>query len=91
MSARAAVEAPGIALPAAVDTVLAVSAARQVGAGSAVADVGMQVGGALGTAVSGSVIATSTATTCLRLRRCRARPGTPYASRCRAPPRSPGS
>ncbi|MGA5452723.1 MFS transporter [Streptomyces umbrinus] len=48
----------GIALPAAVDAILAVSAARQAGAGSAVADVGMQVGGALGIAVSGSVIAT---------------------------------
>jgi EmrB/QacA subfamily drug resistance transporter len=48
----------GIALPAAVDAILMVSAARQAGAGSAVADVGMQVGGALGIAVSGSVIAT---------------------------------
>lgn len=48
----------GIALPAAVDAILVVSAARQAGAGSAVADVGMQVGGALGIAVSGSVIAT---------------------------------
>ncbi|PSM39897.1 hypothetical protein C6Y14_28860 [Streptomyces dioscori] len=48
----------GIALPAAVDAILAVSAARQAGAGSAVADVGMQVGGALGIAVSGSIIAT---------------------------------
>ncbi|MGW3647545.1 MFS transporter [Streptomyces sp. NPDC000878] len=48
----------GIALPAAVDAILAVSNARQAGAGSAVADVGMQVGGALGIAVSGSVIAT---------------------------------
>ncbi|MBK3562680.1 MFS transporter [Streptomyces sp. MBT62] len=48
----------GIALPAAVDAILVVSAARQAGAGSAVADVGMQVGGALGIAVSGSVITT---------------------------------
>ncbi|WP_406500175.1 DHA2 family efflux MFS transporter permease subunit [Streptomyces sp. NBC_00846] len=48
----------GIALPAAVDAILVVSAARQAGAGSAVADVGMQVGGALGIAVSGSVIST---------------------------------
>ncbi|WP_062214442.1 MFS transporter [Streptomyces sp. NBRC 109706] len=48
----------GIALPAAVDAILVVSAARQAGAGSAVADVGMQVGGALGIAVSGSLIVT---------------------------------
>ena len=48
----------GIALPAAVDAILVVSAARQAGAGSAVADVGMQVGGALGIAISGSVVTT---------------------------------
>lgn len=48
----------GIALPAAVDAILVVSAARQAGAGSAVADAAMQVGGALGIAVSGSLIAT---------------------------------
>lgn len=48
----------GIALPAAVDAILIVSADHQAGAGSAVADVGMQVGGALGIAVSGSVVAT---------------------------------
>ncbi|WP_329553639.1 MFS transporter [Streptomyces sp. NBC_00696] len=48
----------GIALPAAVDAILIVSADHQAGAGSAVADVGMQVGGALGIAVSGSIITT---------------------------------
>jgi MFS family permease len=42
----------GIALPAAVDAILVVSAARQAGAGSAVADVGMQVGGALGSVIT---------------------------------------
>ncbi|WP_067461034.1 MFS transporter [Actinomadura macra] len=45
----------GIALPAAVDALLVVSAEHQAGAGSAVADTAMQVGGSLGIAVSGSV------------------------------------
>ncbi|MEV6974454.1 MFS transporter [Kitasatospora sp. NPDC093806] len=48
----------GIALPAAVDAILILSSDKQAGAGSAVADTGMQIGGALGIAISGSVIAT---------------------------------
>jgi EmrB/QacA subfamily drug resistance transporter len=48
----------GITLPAAVDAILAVSDDRRAGAGSAVSDTSMQVGGALGIAVSGSMSAT---------------------------------
>lgn len=48
----------GIALPAAVDGILTCSADRQAGAGSAIADIAMQVGGSLGIAVTGSVAAT---------------------------------
>lgn len=47
-----------LVLPAVVDGILAASADRQAGAGSAIADVGMQVGGSLGIAVTGSIAVT---------------------------------
>jgi EmrB/QacA subfamily drug resistance transporter len=48
----------GIALPAAVDGIMTSSADHQAGAGSAVADIAMQVGGSLGIAVTGSIATT---------------------------------
>ncbi|MFI0942727.1 MFS transporter [Streptomyces sp. NPDC021020] len=48
----------GIALPAATDAIVMATPARQAGAGSAMADVGMQVGGSLGIAVTGSLLST---------------------------------
>jgi EmrB/QacA subfamily drug resistance transporter len=49
----------GMAMPPAADSILAASPANQSGAGSAVTDTAMQVGGALGIAVMGSVLTTS--------------------------------
>lgn len=49
----------GLCMPNAADTILAASPANQSGAGSAVTDTAMQVGGALGIAVMGSVLTTS--------------------------------
>ncbi|HEX5496658.1 MAG TPA: MFS transporter [Mycobacteriales bacterium] len=49
----------GLAMPAAADSILAAAPARQSGAGSAATDASMQVGGALGIAVIGSVLTTS--------------------------------
>lgn len=48
----------GIALPAATDAIVMATPARQAGAGSAMADVGMQVGGSLGIAITGSLLST---------------------------------
>ncbi|MDT0309567.1 MFS transporter [Streptomyces sp. DSM 44917] len=48
----------GLAMPPAADSILASSPAGQSGAGSAVTDTAMQVGGALGIAVMGSVLTT---------------------------------
>jgi Arabinose efflux permease len=52
----------GIGAPTSVDAILEATPADQSGAGSAVADVAMQGGGALGIAVMGSLMATSAAT-----------------------------
>ncbi|MFH8366941.1 MFS transporter [Streptomyces sp. NPDC018031] len=49
----------GLAMPAAADAMLAAAPSGQSGAGSAVTDAAMQVGGALGIAVVGSVLTTS--------------------------------
>ncbi|RMI38642.1 MFS transporter [Streptomyces triticirhizae] len=49
----------GMAMPPAADSILAASPSNQSGAGSAVTDTAMQVGGALGIAVMGSVLTTS--------------------------------
>ncbi|WP_455361672.1 MFS transporter [Streptomyces sp. SYSU K21746] len=49
----------GLAMPASADAMLAAAPAGQSGAGSAVTDTAMQVGGALGIAVVGSVLTTS--------------------------------
>lgn len=49
----------GFGAPTSVDTILAATPADQAGAGSAVADVAMQGGGALGIAVMGSVVVSS--------------------------------
>lgn len=49
----------GLAMPAAADAMLAAAPAGQSGAGSAVTDASMQVGGALGIAVIGSMLSTS--------------------------------
>ncbi|MEV6958167.1 MFS transporter [Streptomyces sp. NPDC051207] len=49
----------GLAMPAAADAMLAAAPSGQSGAGSAVTDASMQVGGALGIAVIGSVLSTS--------------------------------
>jgi EmrB/QacA subfamily drug resistance transporter len=48
----------GLAMPPAADSILAASPANQSGAGSAVTDTSMQIGGALGIAVMGSVLTT---------------------------------
>jgi MFS family permease len=49
----------GFGAPASVDSILAAIPAEQSGAGSAVADVAMQFGGALGIAIMGSVATTT--------------------------------
>jgi predicted MFS family arabinose efflux permease len=49
----------GLAMPAAADAILASAPREQSGAGSAVTDTAMQVGGALGIAVTGGVLTTS--------------------------------
>ncbi|MBP2327558.1 EmrB/QacA subfamily drug resistance transporter [Kibdelosporangium banguiense] len=49
----------GLGMPAAADAMLAAAPSGQAGAGSAVTDAAMQVGGALGIAVVGSVLTTS--------------------------------
>ncbi|WP_306215801.1 MFS transporter [Actinoplanes sp. RD1] len=48
----------GIALPAGTDAVMVSAPAHQAGAGSAVADAAMQIGGTLGIAITGSVATT---------------------------------
>jgi EmrB/QacA subfamily drug resistance transporter len=50
----------GFGAPPSVDSILAATPAEQSGAGSAIADVAMQFGGALGIAILGSVAATAT-------------------------------
>jgi MFS family permease len=50
----------GFGAPASVDSILAATPAEQSGTGSAVADVAMQFGGALGIAILGSLAATAT-------------------------------
>jgi EmrB/QacA subfamily drug resistance transporter len=47
----------GLAIPPSADSILAASPAGQAGAGSAVTDIAMQVGGSLGVAVMGTVLA----------------------------------
>lgn len=49
----------GLAIPPSADSILAASPSGQAGAGSAVTDIAMQVGGSLGVAVMGSVLATT--------------------------------
>lgn len=49
----------GLAIPPSADSILAASPAGQAGAGSAVTDIAMQVGGSLGVAVMGTVLATT--------------------------------
>jgi EmrB/QacA subfamily drug resistance transporter len=55
----------GLGAPASVDSIIASTPENQTGAGSAVADVALQLGGALGIAIMGSIAAQSTEGTTL--------------------------